>query len=103
MFRYNNNVDGSQLASTNGLCSTGFCYCTVATTTTTTITKTTLTSCQKPASSVLFDGMILTLTGLDGDNWARHHFTMNATTIVPSSIYIANARVDRVEITIHSS
>ena len=34
-----------------------------------------LTVCWQPASSVLFDGRIPTLTGLSGDMWASQLFT----------------------------
>ena len=35
-----------------------------------------ITSCNNPASSVLFDGHIPTLTGLDGDMWASQLLTV---------------------------
>ena len=39
--------------------------------------------CNDPASSVLFDGHIPTLTGLDGDTWASQLLT-----IQESSVYL---------------
>ena len=38
-----------------------------------------ISTCQDPASSVLFDRNIPTLTGLDGDMWARQLFTTHGT------------------------
>ena len=35
--------------------------------------------CNHPTSSVLFDGVIPTLTGLDGDMWASQLLTLNST------------------------
>ena len=35
--------------------------------------------CNDPTSSVLFDGVIPTLTGLDGDMWASQLLTLNST------------------------
>ena len=35
--------------------------------------------CHHPTSSVLFDGVIPTLTGLDGDMWASQLLTLNST------------------------
>ena len=42
------------------------------------------TNCLDPASSVLFDGVIPTLTGLDGDMWANQLLTLhsNSTTSI---------------------
>ena len=37
-------------------------------------------TCTDPTSSVLFDGVIPTLTGLDGDMWARQLLTLQRTT-----------------------
>lgn len=42
-------------------------------------------SCSNVATSVLFDGIIPTLTGLDGDMWANQLLTLN-TAIVLSAI-----------------
>ncbi len=36
--------------------------------------------CNTPRSSVLFDGIIPTLTGLDGDMWATQLLTLNTST-----------------------
>ena len=36
-------------------------------------------TCNNPASSVLYDGHIPTLTGLDGDTWASQLFTIERT------------------------
>ena len=37
-------------------------------------------ACESPASSVLFDGIIPTLSGLDGDMWASQLLTLNSLT-----------------------
>ena len=37
----------------------------------------TMTTCLQPTSSVLFDGRVPTLTGLDGDMWASQLLTVN--------------------------
>ena len=39
----------------------------------------TMTTCLQPTSSVLFDGRVPTLTGLDGDMWAGQLLTINIT------------------------
>ena len=74
-------------AKTNGSSRTGFCN------------RTTTRICLEPASSVLFDGVIPTLTGLDGDNWARQLLTIRAT---PNAFinfdFGGYAVIDRVEI-----
>ena len=36
-------------------------------------------TCFIPTSSVLFDGSVSTLTGLDGDMWASQLLTINTT------------------------
>ena len=46
----------------------------------------TMTTCLQPTSSVLFDGCVPTLTGLDGDMWASQLLTIN--TIKSSTIFI---------------
>ena len=51
----------------NGSSSTGRC------------SNTTRQNCFTPTSSVLFDGNIPTLTGLDGDMWASQLLTINTT------------------------
>ena len=38
-----------------------------------------MTTCLQPTSSVLFDGRVPTLTGLDGDMWASQLLTINTT------------------------
>ena len=38
--------------------------------------------CNHPTSSVLFDGVIPTLTGLDGDMWASQLLTLNSTGLI---------------------
>ena len=43
------------------------------------ISSTTRQTCTTPTSSVLFDGNVPTLTGLDGDMWASQLFTINTT------------------------
>ena len=46
----------------------------------------TMTTCLQPTSSVLFDGCVPTLTGLDGDMWASQLLTIN--TIKSLTIFI---------------
>ena len=48
----------------------------------------TMTTCLQPTSSVLFDGRVPTLTGLDGDMWAGQLLTVN--TMESSTIVIFN-------------
>ena len=43
------------------------------------IRSTTRQTCTTPTSSVLFDGNVPTLTGLDGDMWASRLLTINTT------------------------
>ena len=57
--------------------------------------------CSHPTSSVLFDGVIPTLTGLDGDMWASQLLTLNSTGSIKisfafSTIQIVNLRVELV-------
>ena len=63
----------------------------------------TQTTCQQPNSSVLFDGCVPTLTGLDGDMWASQLLTIN--TMDPNITIIFDFtdtpgydRVERVEV-----
>ena len=42
----------------------------------------TWTTCLQPTSSVLFDGHVPTLTGLDGDMWASQLLTIQSSTVV---------------------
>ena len=62
-----------------------------------------MTTCLQPTSSVLFDGRVPTLTGLDGDMWASQLLTVN--TMESSTNVIFNFtdtpdynRVERVEV-----
>ena len=66
---------------------------------------TTASRCATPTSSVLFDGNIPTLTGLDGDMWASQLLTLQTT--FPSATEIvfdfpAPSRVDWVELMLFS-
>ena len=58
--------------------------------------------CSSPNSSVLFDGVIPTLTGLDGNTWARHLMILQQPMFGSSSFYIyssfTNASIRRVEV-----
>ena len=57
-------------------------------------------NCTDPASSVLFDGNIPTLTGLDGDMWANQLFTMMPLTGVTEITFnfIDTPKLARVEV-----
>ena len=57
-------------------------------------------NCTDPTSSVLFDGHIPTLTGLDGDMWASQLLTMSplASTTEITFDFTGTVRVDRVEV-----
>ena len=55
----------------NGSSSTGRCS--------SLLTSITRKACLTPTSSVLFDGNVPTLTGLDGDMWASQLLTINTT------------------------
>ena len=44
-------------------------------------------TCTDPSSSVLFDGVIPTLTGLDGDMWASQLLTLQKNTLGPTVIF----------------
>ena len=59
------------LLAVNGSSSTGRCS--------NFITSITRQTCISPTSSVLFDGNVSTLTGLDGDMWASQLLTINTT------------------------
>ena len=55
--------------------------------------------CHHPTSSVLFDGVIPTLTGLDGDMWASQLLTLNSTgSTIEVAFAIAISQVERVEL-----
>ena len=60
-------------------------------------------TCTTPTSSVLFDGNVPTLTGLDGDMWASRLLTINATANTAKVIFDFTdtpdyTRVERVEV-----
>ena len=57
-------------------------------------------SCTTPTSSVLFDGNIPTLTGLENDTWASQLLTIQTETFVPISFTFDNGTsgMGRVEI-----
>ena len=61
-----------------------------------------LSTCSSPASSVLFDGVIPTLTALDGNTWARQLMILQRPMFGSSSFNIyssfTNARIRRVEV-----
>ena len=46
-----------------------------------------MTTCLQPTSSVLFDGRVPTLTGLDGDMWASQLLTINTIQSLTSVIF----------------
>ena len=83
-FPIGTSVNGS---SPTGSCSRGIYYDTQAT-------------CQQPNSSVLFDGRVPTLTGLDGNMWASQLLTIN--TMDPIIFDFTDTpgydRVERVEV-----
>ena len=59
-------------------------------------------TCSSPASSVLFDGVIPTLTALDGNTWARQLMILQRPMFGSSSFYIyssfINSWIRRVEV-----
>ena len=62
-----------------------------------------MTTCLQPTSSVLFDGRVPTLTGLDGHMWAGQLLTMQTTQSVNNVIFDFTDtpgydRVERVEV-----
>ena len=59
---------GGNTQSVNGSCATGHC------------SSVTGNTCLDPTSSVLFDGIIPTLTGLNGNTWACQLLTMRTCT-----------------------
>ena len=61
----------TDLVAVNGSSSTGRCS--------NFILSTTRQNCLTPTNSVLFDGNVRTLTGLDGDMWASRLLTINTT------------------------
>ena len=83
----------SEARSINGSSATGHCS---------TVTGTTST-CEDPTSSVLFDGVIPTLTGLDGDTWASQLLTLEtgeSTTEISFDFTATtnHVRVERIEV-----
>ena len=55
--------------------------------------------CTDPTSSVLLDGVIPTLTGLDGDMWASQLLTLNSTgSTIEVAFAIVISQVERVEL-----
>ena len=46
-----------------------------------------ISTCADPISSVLFDGIIPTLTGLDGDMWASQLLTLQRTSSRVSALF----------------
>ena len=82
--------------SVNGSCPTGNCL---------NVTVGTVTTCVQPTSSVLFDGRVPTLTGLDGDMWASQLLTIqtgDASTDITFDFTDTHGydRVERVEVVI---
>ena len=62
-----------------------------------------ISTCSSPASSVLFDGVIPTLTALDGNTWARQLMILQRPMFGSYSFYISysfftNAWIRRVEV-----
>ena len=59
-------------------------------------------TCSSPASSVLFDGVIPTLTALDGNTWATQLMILQSSLYGSSSFHIyssfANTSIGRVEV-----
>ena len=59
-------------------------------------------TCSSPASSVVFDGVIPTLTALDGNTWARQLMILRVPMFGSYSFYIypsfTNASIRRVEL-----
>lgn len=58
-------------------------------------------TCFTPNSSVLFDGEIPTLTGLDGNMWARQLLTMNTQTF--SGLILDTYEISKVELVMFNS
>ena len=58
-----------------------------------------MTTCLQPTSSVLFDGRVPTLTGLDGDMWAGQLLTINTMESLTIVIFdfTDTPRYDRIE------
>ena len=67
-------IQANPVVSVNGSFSTGICSQILGSPDGTSLI------CPTPATSVLFDGDIPTLTGLDGDMWASQLFTVERTT-----------------------
>ncbi len=59
-----------------------------------------VTICNEPTTSVLQDGIIPTLTGLDGDMWASQLLTISSTTNITFDFQATQgyAGVERVEV-----
>ena len=69
----------AQTVSVSGSSATGHCS---------SVNSTGVTStCTDPTSSVLFDGVIPTLTGLDGDMWANQLLTLQTTATRPLVLF----------------
>ena len=58
------------------------------------VRSTTRQTCMMPTSSVLFDGNVPTLTGLDGDMWASQLLTINTTANTAEVIFDFNTTPD---------
>ena len=78
----------------NGSSATGNCSSVTA------FSNSRLTRCDAPTSSVLFDGNIPTLTGLDGDMWASQLLTLQTSSreIIFDFINSIEFRVERIEL-----
>jgi hypothetical protein len=89
----------AETVSVNGSSAVGQCS-----NVTTGIGDGTLSRCNTPNTSVLFDGNVPPLTGLDGDMWASQLLTMNVTVanrryIISDFISVPNYdRVERIEL-----
>ena len=59
----------------------------------------TMTTCLQPTSGVLFDGRVITFTGLDGDVWASQLLTIQTTQKLANVIFdfTDTPRYDRIE------
>ena len=76
----------------NGSSATGHCSSVISTGFT--------SVCTNPSSSVLFDGVIPTLSGLDGDMWASQLLTLNSTgSTIVIGFAISISQLVRVEVT----
>ena len=68
----------------NGSSATGHCS-------DVTLNLNTLSTCSSPASSVLFDGVIPTLTALDGNTWARQLMILQQPLYGSSQYYVTSS------------